>query len=270
MNWPPSVVGVAKAMRQRRGIGHDGIDLGAAAGEAGEAFGKGRGGGLIQAIAEPYDMQGGGGIKTGFKARQKFCAVRSQGLGFKRGDLLEHGIGIARHNIRLAGGRSGCCQREGHIAFARFIHDFIQHGAAQGPVLRRRPGIINDDEEGRAVSCRRLPRRVEGMGHAENDEGRYRQAQQHQPPGRLVGLLMLAHQFEEQAQRRKFYGLRLGRGEAQQPPDDGQQQKPRERRGRGESERLQEGHHAMPPRSKARLFAPPTRPCSIIRSLAGD
>ena len=102
------------------------------------------------------------------------------------------------------------------------------------------------------------------------DEGRYRQAQQHEPPGRLVGLLLLAHQFEEQAQRREFHGLGLGRGEAQQPPDDRQQQQPGECHGRGEGQRLQEGHHAMPPKSKARLFAPPTKPWSIIRSFAGD
>ena len=49
--------GCGKGHRQRRSIGHDGINLCAAPGEAGEAFGKRRGGSLVQAIAEPDDMQ---------------------------------------------------------------------------------------------------------------------------------------------------------------------------------------------------------------------
>ena len=209
-------------------------------------------------------------IETGFEFCKQSRAIRPEGLGFKGCYLLECCIRVMGHNISVAR-RGSCCRKaEGHIIFTGLAHNFIEHGAAQIPVLRCSPRIINDYEEW-GFACRRgLTRLIEWTGNTEDDKAGDRQAQQHEPPGRLVRLFMLAHQLEQKPQGRKLDRLWLGRAEAQQPPDDGQQGKGRQGNGSSEGERLQEGHHAKPPKSKARLFAPPMRPCSIIRSFAGD
>ena len=58
------------------------------------------------------------------------------------------------------------------------------------------------------------------MGHGENQKGGESQPQQQQPPRCLVRLFLARHEFEKQPERRKPDMLRLGRREAQEPPND--------------------------------------------------
>ena len=106
-------------------------------------------------------------------------------------------------------------------------------GDAAVPVGRAGPAIV-DDQRQRLPAGRQFFARVpDRLGQRRDDQRRHQQPQQRQPPRALMRRFLLLQHPGQDAQRRENFGLRLRRGQPQQPPDHRQrQQTPQDRRKR--------------------------------------
>ena len=113
------------------------------------------------------------------------------------------------------------------------------------PVACTGPAIVDDEGERGAAGRQPLTRIPDRFGECKHDQRRHDEAKQRQPPWALMRRFLLAHHARQDLQRRKDFHLRLGRGQPQQPPDDGQsEQAPQDGR-KAEAER-QPAHRRTP------------------------
>ena len=108
------------------------------------------------------------------------------------------------------------------------------------PPRRRRPAIVDHDRNWPRPGHRRRAQRIEhGLSQSENQQRRRQHADQHEPPGSPLRLLLFVLQPDQNARRRKLDPLRRRWHRPQQPPDHRQRQQPEKQ---GRIEKRQSAH----------------------------
>ena len=212
--------------------------------------GEGGGGAVVDAVGEPDDLHrtlAGGGL---LDAGQGGLAVERPG---NRSDGSRQAPGLlGRDELRLwraKGGRGGD-HGDRHRLGDGGIDDARQHRLAALPVSGRAPAVVDGHQQRAAVEMKAPITAQLRAGHGNDEERGESQANEEQPPGRLVGLVLRRDEVEQQAERRKAHGFRPWRRVAQQPPDHRQGDEPEKGRRSGEGEAGEKRHGR-------------TRPCAV-------
>ena len=227
--------------------GHNGFNPGVAVckpGQPGCEFGCL---GVVDAVGQPDDAEGFGGAEMLLEAGQQAGAIRIERCRGKGCCPLLGLDGIGW--LETPGAEPGCRGHKGNggIGAAGIVENIAHDVLTFRPVLGGGPAVVDHQQQwflGEAVDPARC---IEWMGNTKDKERRNRQAQQHQPPRCLVGLLLAVDEIEQQAEWRKSHGFRFWRREAQQPPDYREQHQPGQRQGCREAQGLQEIHRAIAP-----------------------
>jgi hypothetical protein len=208
------IVGCGERVRRLDPALHD--RDGPLVGEAGEGCDEIGGVADIDAIRKPHDLDVGCRRQEPFQRRHNFGALDRVRLRLdepqprsRRGSGLERNVarrGRQRHHGNAA-------------AIGVGTADEVLGGAQAGiPARRGRKAVIDEEHERHAGAGRRDRRIPQRPGRGDDDQRRKRQPQHGQPPRRARRRLLLGHDVEQHAGRRKFDAARPRRDEAQQPP----------------------------------------------------